>query len=60
MGYGYGHGLFVGGFGLIFVLIYVAVVAYGLYLFTQIASSLRSIAASLERMSAGKPPQNGQ
>lgn len=52
---GFGHSFF-GGFGLIFLLVYVAVVAYALYLLTRIADSLKTIAISLERMSAGKPP----
>jgi hypothetical protein len=55
MGMGFGHSFF-GGFGLIFLLVYVAVVAYALYLLTRIADSLKTIAISLERMSAGKPP----
>lgn len=54
MGYGYGM---MGGFGLVVVFVYFAVVAYALYLLTRIADSLRTIAASLERMSSGGPPE---
>lgn len=52
---GYGHPFF-GGFGILFVVVYVAVVAYALYLLTRIADYLKDIAVSLERLSAGKPP----
>ncbi len=57
MGYGYGGHMFgfMSGFGVVFVLLYVVVVIYALAQLTRIARSLKSIAASLERM--GKTPE---
>ncbi len=57
MGYGYGGHMFgfMSGFGILFVILYAVVVIYVLVQLTHIARSLKSIAASLERM--GKLPE---
>jgi uncharacterized membrane protein len=46
---GVGYGGMMGGFGFIFVLVYLGVVIYFFYLLTGISKSLRRIADSLEK-----------
>jgi hypothetical protein len=61
MGYGgYGGPMagFFGGFGILFVVLYAAVVIYALLQLTKIARSLQLIAASLERMGKITAPKN--
>lgn len=63
MGYGPGPGMMMGGLGfmgILFLLAYIAVVVYAMFLLTRISQSLQSIAASLERMGAARPPQQSQ
>ena len=61
MGYGgYGGHMygFMSGFGVLFVLLYAAVVVYALVQLTKITRALQQIAASLERMGRATPPSN--
>lgn len=50
---GFGYGGTMGGFGFVFVLVYLALVAYFFYLLTNIAKSLRQIADSLNKSRSG-------
>lgn len=49
MGMGFGYGGMMGGFGFVFVLVYLGLVVYFFYLLTGIAKSLRRIADSFEK-----------